>query len=85
MLKRTVIGALLLSKFKNCEHPDYLRDFYSVVPNHDKDHASIKKSHKLPVTCSKKISRKIAGVNSFLSFTVMSTELRKQICPVKLS
>ena len=54
LLKRTVIGALLLSKFKNCEHPDYLRDFYSVVPNHDKDHASIKKSHKLPVTCSTK-------------------------------
>lgn len=32
-----MIGALLLSKFKNCEHLEYLRDFYSVVPNHDKD------------------------------------------------
>ena len=40
LLKHTVIGALLLSKFKDCEHLEYLRDFYSIVPSHDKDLAS---------------------------------------------
>lgn len=82
LLKRTVIGALLLSKFKNCEHLEYLRDFYSVVPNHDKDLAS-----KPQINSNlqyQKNSRKIGGINSFLSFTVMSTELPKQIFPVKL-
>ena len=39
----------------------------------------------LPVFCSANKFQKIAGVNSFLSFTVMSTERSKQICPVKLS
>ena len=45
LLERTVIRALLLSKFKNCEHLEYLRDFYSVVPNHDKDDASKPQNH----------------------------------------
>ena len=84
LLKRTVIGALLLSKFKNCEHLEYLRYFYSFVPNHDKDLASKPQIIINSNLQYKKHSRKIGGVNSFLSFTVMSTELPKQICPVKL-
>ena len=57
LLKRTLIGALLLSKFKNYEHLEY----------HDKDLAS--KPQIASNLQYKKNSRKIAGINSFLSFT----------------
>lgn len=55
LLKHTVIGALLLSKFKDCEHLEYLRDFYSIVPNHEK---ILQASHKLAVTYSTKKFKK---------------------------